>query len=291
MDGIKIDPLRENERGNANFEWQNFAEGNTKSSDICNTYSPLFPNSERNLEKVEHVTPIDIINSQYCEDFDWEDTSGFFTNYYPSSISSRFGYMGLTPLKFQNDKHVPQSKIKIKTQELKCIYEDLAKFIIVYQENNIFYSTGYTQPWQYKSIEKYTTGSNPWASCTPDAITKLLRATLFDRPKIAEGTYPTLENSRGAALYQWRPINVDGKTSTEQIQNLVNEVNILGVTITNPLFTGTGLKFPNGLVRYLKFLSILIFKLITLFFKLLTSNHPNIHTRIERDLGPGLFSL
>ena len=49
---------------------------------------------------------------------------------------------------------------------------------------------------------------------------------------------------------------------------MVNEINILGVTVFNSLFTTTTPdKFPNGLV--------------------VQSNHPGIHTRIERDLGPG----
>ena len=215
MDNIKIDPSREDQKGNANFGWPNFADVNTKSSDVCNTYSPLFPNSINQ----EFVTKYDYINSKYCEDFDWKDKSGLFTNDYPNSKSSRFGYMGLTPKDFVGKKNVPQSKIKIKTQELKCIYEDLAKFIIIYQENNKFYSKGNSKPWFYRSIKNYVTGSNPWASCTPDAITNLLRDTLFEKPS----SPVNIENSRGAALYEWHPINVDGKTPTAKIQNLVND--------------------------------------------------------------------
>ena len=60
----------------------------------------------------------------------------------------------------------------------------LAKII----NDDINKTTYFIQQWFYSGGMEYykpltnTTGSNPWASCTPDAITKLLRDTLFEKP-------------------------------------------------------------------------------------------------------------
>ena len=80
MDSIKIeDSSREKQKGNANFEWSQFADSSSKSSEICNLYSGLFPNTIQQAG----VAKNDNINADPCEDFDWEDNSGLFTNDYP----------------------------------------------------------------------------------------------------------------------------------------------------------------------------------------------------------------
>lgn len=87
--------------------------------------------------------------------------------------------------------------------------------------------------------------------------------TLFDAGPESIGPGPTQINDYtlgGIAVRDW--------VKLESVEDIIDEINIMGVTVSSSLFSRTDpTMFPNGLF--------------------VTSTHPLIHTKISRDLGSG----
>lgn len=175
----------------------------------------------------------------YCGKHEWTDNSEIIPITWPDLPGRRYGYMGKPPKELMENNNIPRPIISIDTLPLKCIYEDRAHFFVVYNErakikfygqHDLDPGTGTNQTGQYEDIFNYVEGSNPWAQCTPDYISNLVQSL----SKAEEGS-----DYDGAAIFDWKPINVEGTTRTSMIQKVVDEVNILGVTIFTPLFSTT----------------------------------------------------
>lgn len=175
----------------------------------------------------------------FCGKHEWTDNSEIIPVTWPNLPGRRYGYMGKPPEDLMEKNNIPRPVFSVDTLPLKCIYEDRAKFFVVYNQyaKIKFYGqydlnpgTGTNQTGEYQNIQKYAELYNPWAQCTPDYISSLVQSLL----KVEEGS-----DYDGAAIFDWKPINVEGTTRTSMIQKVVDEVNILGVTIFTPLFSTT----------------------------------------------------
>lgn len=175
----------------------------------------------------------------FCGKHEWTDNSNIFPVTWPNLPGRRYGYMGKPPKELMNFSNIPRPVFSVNTLPLKCIYEDRAHFIVVYNERSKikFYGqyddqpgTGANYSGNFVDISSYVEGSNPWAQCTPEHIVNFVQSLL----KVEEGS-----DYDGAAIFDWQPINVEGTTRTSMIQKVVDEVNILGVTIFTPLFSTT----------------------------------------------------
>ena len=176
----------------------------------------------------------------FCGKHEWTDNNNIIPITYKGLPGRRYGYMGKPPKELMNFSNIPRPVFSVNTLPLKCIYEDRAHFIVVYNEeaNIKFYGAHDDDPGnsplnisgKYNDFQTYAEEHNPWAKCTPKHILNFVKSL-----SKADET----SDYDGAAIFDWQPINVEGTTRTSMIQKVVDEVNILGVTIFTPLFSTT----------------------------------------------------
>ena len=179
-----------------------------------------------------------------CGTHEWTDNSNIISITYKGLPGRRYGYMGKPPNEYYDTKYnnkIPKPIITVKSMPQKCVYEERAKFYVVFNGKSKIsffgttdqppYRSGYNPSGIYEDIGNYVI-QNPWQVCTPDFV----KASFKNKNETyVQGD----EDYTGATISNWKPINVEGTTRTSMIQKVVDEVNILGVTIFTPLFSTT----------------------------------------------------
>ncbi len=176
------------------------------------------------------------------------------------------GYMGPAPVGGDLRNDVDWSMFEVLSEPVPCMFEQVIHFYRRFNPDlcDHGYCTNIIPP-QGSDAEKAKKQQGLTFAMCDTSFIRNMDTFKYGGPTLVsvneEGV--TSENLGGIVLNRY--------TWASSVEAIIDEINILGVSVTTPLFSkATPFQFPNGVI--------------------VTSTHPLIHTRIQRILGSGLVT-
>ena len=180
------------------------------------------------------------------------------------------GFMGPAPVGSDLRDDFDWSMFETVSEPIPCMFEQNIHFFRRFNEElcDPEQQAGYTFGYCMKGAEP----ENGWSTDTKDTLTFSMCDANFIEQMETFKFYDIIDtDERNVTEDNLGGIVLSGFEYTSSVESIVEEINILGVSVTTPLFSKvTKSQFPNGVI--------------------IKSTHELIHTRIQRVLGSGLVT-